>query len=155
MIQRIQTIYLLLVVILGCIQCFYPVAGFIDQTTLHLYDVEFSGVYQQTVETAESSMSVWGLSVISAVIPAIALATVFLYRKRIVQARFCVFNIILMVGYYAMLFLYLWLGKEKLQADWFLNITSAFPLVNIVLTFMAIRNILKDEALVRAADRIR
>ena len=47
-------------------------------------------------------------------------------------------------------------GDISLQgAEWYLNIWSAIPLVNIVLIIMATRSILKDEALVRAADRLR
>ena len=40
-------------------------------------------------------------------------------------------------------------------ADWYLNVWAGLPLVCIVLSMMATRRILKDEALVRAADRIR
>ena len=40
-------------------------------------------------------------------------------------------------------------------ADWYINVWAAIPAVNIVLTMMATRRILKDEALVRAADRLR
>ena len=36
-----------------------------------------------------------------------------------------------------------------------LPVWAAIPLVNVVLTMMATRRILKDEALVRAADRLR
>jgi hypothetical protein len=40
-------------------------------------------------------------------------------------------------------------------ADWYLNVWAGIPLVNVVLLMMATRRILKDEALVRAADRLR
>ena len=40
-------------------------------------------------------------------------------------------------------------------AEWYLNVWAAIPMVNIVLLMMATRRILKDEALVRAADRLR
>jgi hypothetical protein len=46
-------------------------------------------------------------------------------------------------------------GQILAGADWYLTVWAALPLVNIILTMMATRRILKDEALVRAADRLR
>jgi hypothetical protein len=46
-------------------------------------------------------------------------------------------------------------GMTLADADWYITFWAAIPLVNIVLTMMATRRILKDEALVRAADRLR
>lgn len=161
MIQRIQTLYLFIVVILSVVTFFIPTGSFYDTTTLKLYDITFTGVFlhsnMQNPENISSAvMSVWGLSVLTAVIPAIAFASIFLYKKRVLQARFNVFNILLMVGYYVLLFLYIWIGKQKLHADvFFWNIPSSFQLINIILTALAIRGILKDEALVRSLDRLR
>ena len=73
-------------------------------------------------------------------------------------------NVVLCLGYYALLALYVAyivkgyepIGEQTLAgADWYLTVWAAIPLVNMVLTMMATRRILKDEALVRAADRIR
>jgi hypothetical protein len=41
------------------------------------------------------------------------------------------------------------------NASYHLNVWTSMHLVNIVLLMMATRKILKDEALVRAADRLR
>ena len=160
MIQRVQTLYLFLVVILSAVMFFTPIGGFYNKTTLEVYDLTFMGVFlqdnMQTVENNPSVMPVWGLSILTAVIPVIALISIFLYRKRVLQARFNVFNILLMVGYYALLFFYIWIGKLKLHADEsFLCIPSSFPLISIILSALAIRGILRDEALVRSLDRLR
>ena len=160
MIQRVQTLYLFLVVILSAVMFFTPVGGFYNKTTLEVYDLTFMGVFlqddMQSVENNPSVMPVWGLSILTAVIPVIALISIFLYRKRVLQARFNVFNILLMVGYYALLFFYIWIGKQKLHAEEsFLCIPSSFPLISIILSALAIRGILKDEALVRSLDRLR
>ena len=73
-------------------------------------------------------------------------------------------NVVLCLGYYALLALYVTYvvkGYEPIRdvtmtdADWYLTIWAAIPLVNLVLTMMSTRRILKDEALVRAADRLR
>lgn len=96
--------------------------------------------------------------------PLLALVIIFLFKRRLLQARLNIVNVILCLGYYAMLALYVAfvvkgyepIGETTLSgAEWYLNVWAAIPLVNIVLTMMATRRILKDEALVRAADRLR
>ena len=157
MIQRIQTLYLLLVVVLGTLLCFFsPVQFLLPEATeyvaLHAFDK-------------------WPLAVMSIAIPLLALVIIFLFKRRLLQARLNIVNVILCLGYYAMLALYVAFivkGYEPLNLEagafspgelegiqWYLNVWAAIPLVNIVLTMMATRRILKDEALVRAADRLR
>jgi hypothetical protein len=80
---------------------------------------------------------------------------IFLYRKRILQARLNIFTVMLCLGYYGVLALYIWLAKMSMGLEWHLIPWASIPLVCMILTLMATRAILKDEALVRAADRIR
>ena len=150
MIQRIQTLYLLLVVILGTLLCFYSPVQF-----LMLDGTEYINLM---------AFDKWPLAVITVAIPLIALVNIFLFKRRLLQARLNVVNVILCVGYYAMLALYVAFvkkghepidGVKLLDASCYLSIWAALPLVNIVLLMMATRRILKDEALVRAADRLR
>jgi hypothetical protein len=94
----------------------------------------------------------------------LALVTIFLFKRRLLQARLNIMNVILCLGYYALLALYtayVVKGYEMIGdvsmvgAEWYLNVWAGIPLVNVVLLMMATRRILKDEALVRAADRLR
>lgn len=150
MIQRIQTLYLLLVVILGTLLCcFAPVQFLMSEGTEYIALMTFDK---------------WALATISVAIPALALVTIFLFKRRLLQARLNIMNVVLCLGYYALLALYVAyivkgyepIGEQTLAgADWYLTVWAAIPLVNMVLTMMATRRILKDEALVRAADRIR
>jgi len=61
----------------------------------------------------------------------------------------------LLAGYYGLLFIYLWQVGNILNAKWYLEIVTAFPLVCVVLTVLAIRAIGKDEALIKSLNRIR
>lgn len=150
MLQRIQTLYLLLVVILGVLLCFFaPVEFLVPGGTSYVGLLAFSK---------------WPLAVLTVSIPVLALLIIFLYRRRLLQARLCIVNVVLCLGYYGMLALYtayIVKGYEMLgggylpAADWYLTVWASLPLVNVVLSMMAVRRILKDEALVRAADRIR
>ncbi len=154
MIQRIQTIYLLLVVALSSVLFFTPVAGWLINDVVRA-ELMFSGVWVEGMRNVD--ITTWGLSVLTAIIPLVALVSVFLFKKRIIQVRLNVFNILLMVGYYGLLALTLWTGGEQIgeTSAWYLEVVSSFPLVCVVLSFMAIRAILKDEALVRSLNRIR
>ena len=150
MIQRIQTLYLLLVVVLGTLLCcFAPVQFLLPEGTEYIKLMTFDK---------------WALATISVAIPVLALVTIFLFKRRLLQARLNIMNVVLCLGYYAMLALYTayvvkgheMIGEQTLAgADWYLNVWAGIPLVNVVLLMMATRRILKDEALVRAADRLR
>ncbi|HRZ98513.1 MAG TPA: DUF4293 domain-containing protein [Paludibacter sp.] len=155
MIQRIQTLYLLFIVILSCFTLFLPVAGLYNSSEALKYIVDFKGI--QLIQTTGNKFfeNVWALTAISAIVPVIALITIFLYKNRSLQIRLIIFNVVLLAGYYGLLFIYLWIAGEKLHADWFLEIVTAFPLVNIILSFMAIRAIGKDIALIKSLNRIR
>lgn len=150
MIQRIQTLYLLLVVVLGTLLCvFSPIQFLLPEAT------EYVNLH---------AMDKWPMAVMTMAVPVLALVTIFLFKRRLLQARLNIMNVILCLGYYALLALYTayvvkgyeMIGDVSMEgADWYLSVWAGIPLVNVVLLMMATRRILKDEALVRAADRLR
>lgn len=162
MIQRIQTLYLLLVVALGITLCFVPV---LQLDTPELADTqrmwELSATGLEDVMPVEGSQplelqGIEGLLVISILIPLLALVDIFLFKKRLLQARINIFTVLLCLGYYGVLGIYIWLATTVVEGlEWHILPWASIPLVCFILTSMATRAILKDEALVRAADRIR
>ena len=149
MIQRIQTLYLLAIVALGIALIWQPVVQLItpEGTDLQVWELSaLGGVPMQ---------GLWGLLVTTILIPVLALIDIFLFKKRLLQARLNIFLAMLCLGYYGVLAIYIWQAKLALGVDWHILPWASFPLVCFVLTLMATRRILKDEALVRAADRIR
>lgn len=160
MIQRIQTLYLLAVVALGITLFFMPVLQF--QTpegaeTIRTWELSATGMMEitETDLQPETLKGIWGLAVITLLIPLLALTDIFLYKKRILQARLNIFTVMLCLGYYGVLAIYIWFAKMNLETLWYITPWASVPAVCLVLTIMATRRILKDEALVRAADRIR
>lgn len=150
MIQRVQTIYLLLVVALGVALIWLPVVQFVtpaDAAELQIWELSALG--------GAPLQGLWGLLATTALIPLLALIDIFLFKKRLLQARLNIFSIMLCFGYYGVLAIYIWLAKMSMGVEWHILPFASFPLVCLVLTMMATRRILKDEALVRAADRIR
>lgn len=87
---------------------------------------------------------------------ALGVYSIFAYGNRKVQARFCVFNALLLVGWYV---LYAVCSRVYSTGNGIFEfrptVFAAFPCVALILYMMARRAILADEALVRAADRIR
>lgn len=193
MIQRIQTIYLLLVVALGITLCFEPILTFnattedgvqrvwnlgamgLTETTEFPESTELAETAEllETTELAETAEvpetpimelepvslnGVWGLLVATLLIPLLALADIFLYKKRIAQSKLNIFLTMLCIGYYGVMGIYIWFANMNIPYEgigWHITPWLAIPLVCFVLTIMATRRILKDEALVRAADRLR
>lgn len=70
---------------------------------------------------------------------------IFIYKRRLIQARLCLLGIFLIFAWYILLAVY----------QGYLMTIDALPMVNAMLIFFARRGILADEKLVRAADRIR
>ena len=150
MIQRIQTLYLLAVVALGLALIWLPVVQLVtpeEAETLQVWELSALG--------GAPLQGLWGLLLTTILIPALALVDIFLYKKRILQARLNIFLTMLCLGYYGVLAIYVWQAKLALGVEWHILPWASFPLICMVLTLMATRRILKDEALVRAADRIR
>ena len=164
MIQRIQSLYLLAIIILGIILFFVPVIQFttpIDAPIQRMFELEATGLDEITpnlenlyVEPLEMR-GLWGLTLTTVLIPFLAFVDVFLFRRRILQARLNIFLAMLCLGYYGILFVYIWFAKMNFNLEWHVLFWACIPLICLILTLGATRRILKDEALVRAADRIR
>ena len=164
MIQRIQTVYLLLVVIAAMLLLWQPVLSFTTPeeaevqhfaTLSAVHGLQEQALWDNADQEPVTLQGTWGLLVTTALIALLALVDIFLYNKRILQARLNIFLACLCVGYYGVLAVYAWFVRMNLAMDWHVLPWAGLPLVCLVLTLMATRAILKDEALVRAADRLR
>jgi hypothetical protein len=60
-----------------------------------------------------------------------------------------------LVGWYVVYAAFWFLLGEKYHADFLPEPWAAFPAIACILSFLAFRAILKDEALVRSLDRLR
>ena len=140
MIQRIQSVYLLVVTILIIICLCSPVGSYIGS------DYSVSALTNLCLTMA--------LFVILLVVAVLAFGTIFLFKKRMLQIRLTIFSTILLIGYYATLVTFIFMLKEE-SMTFSLSWTVCLPLVAIILNWLAIRAIGKDEVLVKAYDRLR
>ncbi|MDR0431620.1 MAG: DUF4293 domain-containing protein [Tannerellaceae bacterium] len=152
MLQRIQTVYLLIIAILAAVMLFLPLA--VLQAGNNFYTFDVFGV---TSVAAESELvhSTWGLFIITALIALLALITLFLYKKRMLQIRLCIFNAFLMLGFYGFFAYLMFIMKQQLDLSFSVRIALSFPIICLILDYLAIRNIGADETLVRSLERLR
>lgn len=166
MIQRIQTIYLFLAAMCCVVMVFFSPMQFMtpeDAAVQQIYSFDLRHLHEvcympdgDLIHVPNRAvMSTWGLPAIVLSIFVLCIVDIFLYRRRILQARLNIFTVMLCVGYYAMLAMYAWFACRRFGVDWYIDWSASLPLVALVLVMMATRRILQDEALVRAADRIR
>lgn len=152
MLQRIQTVYLLLVALLMVAVLLMPLGVLEGAGAAYLFDV--TGV--RTVgEPSELIYPVWALFALTAAIALLALVSIFLYKKRLLQIRLSVFNAILLVGFYALFGFFVYTFKQSVEVTFGVKIALGFPLIALVFDYLAIRNIGADEMLVRSLDRLR
>lgn len=151
MIQRIQTVYLLLVAACAVVGLCTPVGHFHQDGTT---TAEFYNLWL-TLANGKHVFSPWALFAMLMLVTASALGGIFLFKRRMLQVRFTVFGGLVLIGYYIVLAIFVHNFKGRYGADFTLNWTTAFPAVALILEYLAFRAILKDEFIVRSLDRLR
>ena len=154
MIQRIQSLYLVVIAALMATTIFAPLgwfAGAGEEFTLRALGLE-----NAAGEIVQSTRHLAILAVTAAALP---LAILFLYRRRMLQLRLCAVEAVLLLGTALMEGIYYFLSWRVFSGVEFhaqgFRPAIALPLVCLLFVYLAARAILRDEALVRAADRIR
>lgn len=151
MIQRIQSVYLLLTTVLLLTAAFMPVGEMIeaDQVTAHVFK-------PLGISLAEGEFQLtWGLFGILLLSAVISGCTIFLFRNRMLQIRMTIFSSLMLIGYYIALVVFIYMLKSDLQATFQLGWALCLPLICLVLNYLAFRGIYRDEIMVKAADRLR
>ena len=156
MIQRKQSLFLLLAVIAYAICLFLPIASVsasgmgADRLTYHLGVVNGDS----GLSISSTCLPLFLLLAVSAVI---SLATVFLFKNRKLQMNLCsiasLFTGLWYVDYLLMVFSIIPVPEVEGAMNY--QFAACLPLVALILVLMARKGVSDDEKLVRAADRIR
>lgn len=153
MIQRIQSIYLLIITILTALTLFLPLGEVVIGSAGHIVTVFGLKSLPGTQDIAYSSFPLAGLTVLIAIV---SFATIFLYKNRKRQILLSNINSFLIVCFYALFFYYVSTVKEQVAAmQYQMGIALAFPLIDLIFYYLVVRKIKADEALVRSLDRLR
>ncbi|MCE5178075.1 MAG: DUF4293 domain-containing protein [Porphyromonadaceae bacterium] len=150
MLQRIQTLFLLLAAAAMLVASVTPLAFFMYNEDKVVF--EAIGIYLNEV----LNDSTWGLFALGMVSSVLSLITVFLYKQRMLQIRLSVFNAMLMIGFYLYFgfILYNLFPVENLAFQK-VGVGLIMPVIAIILTILAIRKIGADEALIKSLNRLR
>lgn len=131
MIQRIQTLFLL-------------------AATALLSSLFFLTIAKSQVESVKL-IQITPLLIFNVITTIVAFITIFLYRNRVLQIRLTILNSIILLGYQGWI-VYLFFVRPEGSA---FTTPAVFPVVAAILSWLAFRYIARDEAMVRAADRLR
>ena len=150
MIQRIQSIWLLLAALTITSLLFVPISSAVIDNIQ--YTLTGTGITEKTPETINTFIN---QPLVASVILAglISLVNIFNFRNRKLQIRIASLNILLTLG------LSFWLSQLMETATELKNIEIQpglfFPMLTIIFTLLAIRGIKQDEKLIKSADRLR
>ena len=147
MIQRIQTVFLFLSAVFAGILFFTSIASF-------GLGNEIVSLTVFGIENQASALPLLILTILMLVVPFI---TIFMFKKRELQLKLSSLNVFLNAVFCGLIFLfYVDKIQECLSAE---TITYAFgtyiPLINMVLSILAMRWIKKDIELIKSVDRLR
>ena len=154
MIQRIQTLYLLLVTAFMLFTLFTPIATFIAASG------EVYTLSAFSLSSGEQSQSTLWMGIVLVLATALPLVTLFLFKNRQLQMRLCGAEVVLLLGAVAFVVIYYWLSVanalesvdiEHRSFGW----AAIMPLLSLIPAILAVRAIFKDEIMVRSLDRIR
>ena len=150
MIQRKQTLFLLLAVIVCALGLFFPIGSIAPEgmgTDSMVYNLGGLAVSATCIP----------LFVLLSVTAILSLVTIFLYKNRKVQMTICKCTMLLQVLWvidYVLILLGI-IPIPEVQGKMDIEFAACLPIVSLILVAMAYKGVNDDEKLVKAADRIR
>ncbi len=152
MIQRIQSLYLFLTILLSTLFLSGDYLMFINSSGAHA-GLGITGL--TGFPSPGFNGLVWYIVTVAVAAAAgLALFSIFLFRKRILQTRLTVYSGVLTLLAAIAMAAFIFSAISE-QAKPLFCFRSVLPLLNLVLLFLAYRSIRKDEDLVKSLDRLR
>ena len=145
MLNRKQAIYMSIALVLTIICLWLPVA------TVHIVDEKWSGFLVMTNLTMTNSeggldLSVWPMFVVLLLTCPITIFAIFIYKKRMLQARLCVVNIVLILLWMALCTFYVYTYQAKDEVCHIdMGFSHCLPAISLILYLLARKGIIKDE----------
>jgi hypothetical protein len=155
MIQRIQSVYLLLAVLLSVLFMTGNILTCNDPAGKKA-ELTFSGQKFSTPDNSSSgTIEIIPFTVLSVLVPVTALVAIFLFKRRKIQLKASILAVSLEIllagtGIYYSLVLF-----RDLPGKIVPGFRAIIPLVSVLFILLAIRGIKKDENLVKSYDRLR
>lgn len=150
MIQRKQTIFLILAIICSVICLSLPLG------TIEYDEVVVGNFYNLwAVRDGVRSFITWPLFAILLVTIPLAIVAIFAYNNRRFQIHLCNLCMLLILGWYIVTIVI----PKSMLTDMHLSITysygAALPFISMVMYFLAKRGVIADEKLIKSTEHFR
>ncbi len=152
MIQRIQSIFLFASLCFLIPMFFFPVAELVSEGG-EIYSFNLTGFYHKGIDGVQQVSAQYSLLTFGILICLLNLVTLFMYKRRVLQLRLCVYNILLLVGLVGVMLYVVYNVKNIATISY--RLPFIFPVISIILHYLAFRGIRKDELMVQALSRLR
>jgi len=149
MIQRIQSLFLLVIILANICMYIFPIALFNEYTFM------LAGVTSNLPLSEIKVPSTLLLIVNNAIIIFIAAVALFLYKNRMTQVKIVRSGLLLNIVLLIVLFFFTDDLEKTLQIQPEYSIGAIIPILTIPLFYLTMHFINRDEKLVKAADRLR
>ena len=162
MLQRIQSVFLLVSAIVMVAILFLPMWNMYNPETMEAvkltaFQMAYVSVDAGGVETLISSKDTYWIAVLAVLGATVALISIFSFKNRLRQMQLNTLNSLIMGGCLLTSYFYSTKGIQVVQGAGGGNFQIGFYIIAIALLCNSLGNrfIRKDEKLVRSADRIR
>ena len=149
MIQRIQSLFLLGVVLLCTALMYVPVYELVNE------NAPLNPPDQEQINATFTIFNSAILAIINGAVGLLALVSIFLFKNRNLQIRAINLALLLTCGLIGLLFFSADSMSTTLQAKVHYLYGTYIPVILAIFLFAAIRYIKRDEALVRSSERLR
>ena len=155
MIQRIQSVYLLLTTLLSLFFLKGSFLNFIEKSG-SVIKITFNGILRdttgQSIELIEKLLPVSSFIIL---IPVFSLVTIFIFKNRKIQLWLALSVIIFIIGFIFVLIYYSWIVITEYRAEIVLGFKMVIPLLMLIFAVLAYQGIKKDDRLIKSYDRLR
>ena len=155
MIQRLQSLYLTLVLLFSLLCFFGSILHFVDESGNAIKLVISGTLTGQNGQAAGQVAIIWPIAAILILISCLSLIAIFLFKNRKIQLTVTIMVIILSAGLIIALALYSFNAISNFKMKITPGIKMAVPFLILVFSVLAYRGILKDDRLVKSYDRLR
>ena len=158
MIQRIQSVFLLIVGVCMICTFFFPVLKkSTSKGTVELSYTEMTYTAKDK-KSASNTTKTFYMAILAAAAAVVSLYSISQFNKRLVQMKLGLMNSLVMCGILGFTMYYISQGEKMIGSNiGYQNFTIGFylPIVALISNILANRFIRKDEKLVRESDRMR
>jgi hypothetical protein len=155
MIQRKQTVYLSLTILLSLLFLTGNTLNFIDKSGSAI-KIAFNGIFRTAEgQGLEFIDRFWPFTVVIVLIPAISLITILLFKDRKIQLWFALSGIVLAISFVLISIYFIYAISHNYGMHIVPGYKMLIQILLLIFNYLAYRGIKKDDDLVKSYDRLR